>query len=112
MAAGPGSELPIQAGAGEPVPESGTQIPAPEMKPPTEPVVPTPGAPPVQAMEPDPFVLLSKAGSTATTKRTLRALDVPGGVILKSSWAFGAQIGESMCFIPETTVKKLQAAIK
>lgn len=87
-----------------PVPEV-TQI-AELTQDPAIPVRPGLEAPAIPALAPtpDPFVLL-KEWSTATTKRTLRALEVPGGCIVRVSAAIPGNLSEAICFVPGVKVE-------
>jgi len=60
----------------------------------------------------DPFVLISRAGSTDKVARSLRAMAVPGGVVLKSTFAIvpdPVPKGETLCFVPGVELKDIQA---
>ena len=60
---------------------------------------------------PDLFVWVSRGGSTARVARTLRAMEVPGGLVVKSSFAMNGQMGEALCFIPGLKIADLTSAI-
>ena len=79
-----------------PAPETDKPEPAPE---PTS--VP---ATPELAPTPDPFTLLMK-WEGANTKRTLRALSVPGGCIVRVSAAIPGNLSESICFVPGVKIQ-------
>jgi hypothetical protein len=88
----PAPEIPAAA------PEPSTATPPPEA--PNRPGLETPQAPVI----PDPFVQLYrwKAGET---ERTLRAIPIPGGCLVRLSAIKGTppgplQITESVCFVP------------
>jgi hypothetical protein len=62
---------------------------------------------PVAAPEPDPFTLLKK-WETQTTKRSLRGLNVHGGVVLRHSTVIAdGRMVEAMVFVPKATVENL-----
>ena len=66
----------------------------------------------VPAKPADPFVLISRAGSTDKVARSLRAMAVPGGVVLKSTFAIvpdPVPKGETLCFVPSVELKDIQA---
>ena len=107
-------EPPMLAGATEDVPAVPQDVPptpAPATSAPI-PAVATPIAPaakpPLPPTTPDPFVLLWSR-SVEGSSRSLRGMDVPGGVVLKTSWSStGGFIAESSCFVPDVCVRNGQ----
>lgn len=96
----------------QPSPETPT-LPPPETTAAPDPAVGTTGAPaetpaaPVPESAPDPFVLL-KHWEGKTMKRTLRGLNVTGGMVLRLSAAtVNGQLVESLCFVPKATVETI-----
>ena len=76
-------------------------------------IISTPGSAPVPAPAPgedllsvpDPFVPMAKwASANPVIFRSLRGMNVPGGVVLKYTF-LGAQMGETMCFVPGVKVE-------
>jgi hypothetical protein len=105
-AAGPVAEPPMLAG-----PEDGATpaLEAENKAAPPDPAVPAPqvaaAKPPLPAQVTDPFVLLYRhvAGGS---NRSLRGMEVPGGVVLRTSWSVtGGFIAESSCFVPDAIIK-------
>lgn len=111
-------------GAGAPVQTSPPE-PALSMAPPEQPEIPVPQVPVAQAapaaqekvkasVAPDPFVLLTRAGSTDHVARVLRGMSVPGGVVLKSTFAVAPEMtprGEALCFVPGVEIEDLKAVL-
>lgn len=103
----PGQPLPTPATpTAPPVPEqpplANPSGPAPETETPNRPGLETPATPEL-APTPDPFILLLAWGGT--TKRTLRALPVPGGCIVRVSAAIPGNLSESICFVPDVRIE-------
>lgn len=87
----PVAELPVATTPPSPGPQPGPVVQA-------EPPAPIPQVPPASVG--DPFILLRRWNSTSGNARTLRAWPVEGGCIIKSSFASGSQMGESLTFVP------------
>ena len=83
--------------------------PLPEIKPLTTPLAPapdplrpgleTPAATPAP-VETNPFVRLVKWKADSQRVGSLSAMEVPGGCLVKSSFAWPGYMGESICFVP------------
>jgi len=58
---------------------------------------------PQPAPAPDPFVVL-QIWKGSTTHRALRALEVPGGCIVRLSSSTGSLLTEALCFVPGVKV--------
>lgn len=85
-----------------PQPESQPEISIPEVPAPNRPGLETPPTPEL-APTPDPFVLLAD-WSGKVTRRTLRAMPVPGGCIVRVSAAIPGNLSESICFLPGVSI--------
>lgn len=112
----PNPEAFLATGAGSPIvlptpaPEAAVPLipavstspnpPAAEPEQPNRPGLETPSPTPPQ----DPFSMLT-SWVGQSTKRALRGLNVPGGVVLRLSSATGSQLSESLCFVPNAEVK-------
>jgi hypothetical protein len=100
--------LPATTAAAEtaPLPTSAPEHPAseapiPEVPAPNRPGLEVPPTPEL-APTPDPFILLHAWGDK--TKRTLRALPVPGGCVVRVSAAIPGNLSEAVCFVPGVIV--------
>jgi len=78
--------------------------PAEQPESPARPGLETPPAP-QPAPTPDPFVVL-QIWKGSTTHRALRALEVPGGCIIRLSSATGSLLTEALCFVPGVKVSE------
>ena len=105
----------LASGAGKPVdipppsPETPTtpaKVPLNDPNLPTETVPPVnpPAEPAAPVVDADPFVLLH-SWEGPHTKRTLRGMNVNGGVVLRLASATGGFLTETMCFVPKCEVK-------
>jgi hypothetical protein len=77
-----------------------TVAPTPTPEAPLRPGLETPTSP---VADPNPFIQLSR-WQVGQTHGTLRALEVPGGCLVKSAFAVPGFMGESMCFVPDVSV--------
>jgi len=106
--------------AGDPLPDDQTSTapaaPAaasPEVKPAVVPpaLTPEPNRPGLEtqpaAAAPEaknPFIRLAKWNRDARVE-SLSAMEVPGGCLIKSSFAWPGYMGESICFVPDVRIK-------
>ena len=111
LSASPGADVPTAPTAPDPGPEqqapeqpplASPAGPAPEIESPKRPGLETPPTPEL-APTPDPFTLLVKWHGN-NTHRSLRALAVPGGCIVRVSAAIPGNLSESICFVPNVIV--------
>ena len=95
----PGSSVPVVSVAPAIPPTVAVETPN---RPGLEPGASTPS----ELAVPDPFILLHSWGNERV-KRTLRALPVPGGCLVRLSAAFGigATLAESICFVPKAVIR-------
>ena len=100
---------------GDPSPSTPPLKPLPEIKPLTTPLAPapdplrpgleTPAALPAPS-EANPFVRLVKWKADESRVGSLSAMEVPGGCLVKSSFAWPGYMGESICFVPNVVIKE------
>lgn len=85
-------------GAPKPVaPEVRAPTPSPEPPVPLRPGLETPAATPAET---NPFVRLVKWNADSQRVGSVSAMEVPGGCLVKSSFAWPGYMGESICFVP------------
>src|SRR5260221_787118 len=97
------AETPPSQPAPEQPPLATPAGPAPEIETPNRPGLEAPPTPEL-APTPDPFILLQTWHGN-NTHRSLRALPVPGGCIVRVSAAIPGNRSESICFVPNVTVE-------
>lgn len=98
--------LPPDAAVNPLSPTHQPEVAIPEVSAPNRPGLEAPPTPEL-APTPDPFVLLAD-WSGKITRRTLRAMPVPGGCIVRVSAAIPGNLSESICFVPGVKVENGQ----
>lgn len=85
-----------------------------QVDPPSAPIPQVASPQPTPTSTPDLFVLVSRAGTTAHVARTLRAMEVPGGLVIKVAYAIAPDVNprsEALCFIPGLKIADLTEAL-